>query len=140
SHKRALWVTDGTSAGTSELVITGAYSGGLDPAYFTVLNTLSRASDFNGDGNSDLVWQNNSGEAYVWELSGTSTIASGSLGNPGANWRIKDTGDFNGDSHSDILWQNVNGEAYIWELNGTSVVAVGSLGNPGADWHVVGSG
>ena len=31
-----LWVTNGTGAGTSELTVGGAYSGGLDPQDLTV--------------------------------------------------------------------------------------------------------
>jgi len=89
-----------------------------------------------GDGYSELLWKNATGEADIWELNGTSIIGGGSLGNPGPSWYAVGTGDFNGDGFSDILWQNSTREVVIWELNGTSVIGVGSLGNPGPTWHV----
>ena len=60
-----LWVTDGTSAGTSELTAAGASPSGLSPNDLVGLPTSAggTTSDFNGDGNSDILWQNNSGEA-----------------------------------------------------------------------------
>ena len=30
----------------------------------------------------EILWQNTSGEAYIWEMNGTNMIGSGSLGNP----------------------------------------------------------
>ena len=77
-----------------------------------------RTGDFNGDGGADILWQNTSGEAVIWEMNGTSMIGSGSLGNPGPSWHAGRTGDFNGDGRSDILWQNTSGEVVVWELNG----------------------
>jgi ELWxxDGT repeat protein len=37
SNHYNLWVTDGTAAGTSELAVAGAFSGGLGPSDITVL-------------------------------------------------------------------------------------------------------
>ena len=82
------------------------------------------------------MFQNDSGEAYIWEMNGTNVIGGGSLGNPGPSWHVMGVGDYNNDGHSDILWQNSSGEVYIWEMNGTSIVGGGSLGNPGPTWHV----
>jgi hypothetical protein len=44
------------------------------------------------------MWQNDSGEAAIWEVNGTTVVAAASLGNPGPSWHVKGTGDFNGDS------------------------------------------
>src|SRR5580704_17073298 len=111
SGKINLWVTDGTSAGTSELTAAGASSSGLSPNDFVALPASAGGptSDFNGDGKSGLLWQNSSGEIVIWELNGTSVLRSASLGNPGPSWHVKATGDFNGDGFSDILWQNDDG-------------------------------
>ena len=35
-------------------------------------------SDFNGDGLSDIQWQNDSGQAAIWEMNGINQIAGGS--------------------------------------------------------------
>ena len=101
--------------------------------------------DFNGDGHSDILWQNANGQAAIWELNGTNQIAGGSqlVGpNPGPSWKVMGTGDFNDDGHSDILWQNANGQAAVWEMDGLNQIAGGSqlVGpNPGPDWKAVGT-
>jgi FG-GAP-like repeat len=101
---------------------------------------LRPASDFNNDGISDLLFQNSSGQADIWELNGISLVLSGSPGNPGPSWHPKSTGDFNADGRADVLFQNSSGEVFIWEMNGVNIIATGSAGNPGPSWHVVGSG
>ncbi|MBF0345825.1 MAG: VCBS repeat-containing protein [Nitrospirae bacterium] len=89
----------------------------------------SKKADFNGDGKSDVLWQNTStGQVIIWLMNGT-TVASG--GSPATVadqlWQIKATGDFNGDGKSDILWQNTStGQLYIWLMNGTAVASAGS--------------
>jgi hypothetical protein len=47
--------------------------------------------DFNGDGHSDssdILFQNASGQASVWEMNGATLIGGGAVStNPGASWR-----------------------------------------------------
>ena len=44
--------------------------------------------DFNGDGHSDILWQNANGQAAIWEMNGTSAIGGGIVAaNPGTSWR-----------------------------------------------------
>ena len=140
SGKINLWVTDGTSAGTSELTAAGASSSGLSPNDFVGLPTSAGGptSDFNGDGTSDILWQNTNGRAGIWLMNGTSADQQRrSSAIPGPSWHVIGAGDFNGDGNADILWQNTNG-------------AVGDLAderhhpdrrrrrsrNPGPSWHV----
>src|SRR5260370_436113 len=66
--------------------------------------------DFNGEGSSDILLQNHSGEIFLWEMNGLTSAGAGSLGNPGPSWHATATGDFNGDGKSDILLQNDSGE------------------------------
>ena len=63
--------------------------------------------DFNGDGNSDILWQSTDGTPAIWLMDGRNPSSAGAVGssNPGPSWQIKATGDFNGDGRSDILWQ-----------------------------------
>ena len=65
------------------------------------------AADFNGDGKSDILWQNDSGLPAIWTMDGTNL--------PGWNGRpeprtvrgiSKHAADFNGDGKADILWQS----------------------------------
>jgi hypothetical protein len=66
-------------------------------------------SDFYGNSNSGLLWQNSSGAA-VWEMSGLSVIGSGGVSNSGLRWHAIGSGDFND-----------NGTVAVWEMSGTSV-------------------
>src|SRR5207244_715634 len=65
-----LWLTDGTAAGTHELAgITGANAGGLVPFGMTVATLIvPPPSDLNGDGTSDILWRNNSGDTANWQM------------------------------------------------------------------------
>ena len=105
--------------------------------------------DFNGDGKSDIVFQNTAsadGSVYIWEMNGA-TIANpgaGYVGDAGKDWVVKGVGDFNGDGVSDIVFQNMsaNGAVYIWEMNGTTIAnpSAGYVGNAGKDWVIAGVG
>ncbi len=85
------------------LVGGGAVSPNPGPSW-----TEIGAGDFNGDGQSDILWQNAStGQASIWEMNGNSLIGGGAVTpNPGPSWHAVGTGDFNDDGLSDILWQN----------------------------------
>ena len=82
------------------------------------------AGDFNGDGLSDILLQNTSGQVAVWDMNGAKIIGGGTVSaNPGPSWQAIGTGDFNDDGHSDILFQNASsGQAAIWEMNGTNII------------------
>jgi hypothetical protein len=99
-------------------------------------------ADFNGDGKSDILWQNNStGERVIWLMNGTSLLRNVHFVTLGTLWNIVGSEDFNGDLNSDILWQNsVTGERVIWLMNGTGLLGTVSLGIVGTSWNIVGSG
>jgi hypothetical protein len=97
------------------------------------------SGDFDGDGKSDLLFQNTYGWVAIWEMDGTNVIGGGALDyNPGTSWQVKSGGDFNGDGKSDILLQHTDSWATIWEMDGTTVTGGGVVGpNPGPDWLVI---
>ena len=81
---------------------------------------IKATGDFNGDGKSDILWQNDDGTPAIWLMDGMNVLSIGAAGsfNPGPSWQIKGTGDFNGDGKSDILWQNDDGTPAIWLMDG----------------------
>ncbi|MEO6003572.1 MAG: FG-GAP-like repeat-containing protein [Opitutus sp.] len=109
---------------------------------FTVLNGAAKSTDFNGDGKSDLLWQNRvTGDRYTWLMNGTALTSSVFIGNNTSQWVIGATGDFNADGKADLIWQNTaNGDCYIWLMNGSALISSVYLGNNGVSWHVVGTG
>jgi len=102
----------------------------------------SPIADFNGDGKSDILWQNDNGQAALWLMNGFSQIGNDAVGgNPGPSWHIKGSGDFNGDGNADVLWQNDNGQAALWLVNGFTQIGNDAVGgNPGPSWHIKGTG
>ncbi|MBF0458526.1 MAG: VCBS repeat-containing protein [Nitrospirae bacterium] len=80
--------------------------------------------DFDGDGKSDILWQNSStGAVAIWLMDNATIKSYGSAASSmDAAWQIKGVGDFNGDGKSDILWQNSSTGAVVeWLMNGTSL-------------------
>jgi serralysin len=73
----AIWLMNGTTA-TAEPIIANP-----GPNWH-VLST----GDFNGDGKSDILWQNTNGQAAIWEMSGTTPLAEPIIANPGPSWHI----------------------------------------------------
>ena len=117
--------------------------GGGTPPVAPVTDT---SDDFNGDGRSDILWQNDAGGLSNWLGTVNGSFVANDVNAAtavAANWRVADTGDFNGDGRSDILWRNLNGELSNWlgdadggftpnNSNAAVQVAVG--------WQVAGAG
>ena len=107
--------------------------------------TFSRPNisyDLNGDGISDLVFQNTNGLPGIWLWNGTAPTAEAavSAGPDVADWHVVASRDMNGDAKSDLIWQNNNGMPGVWLMNGTTPVAELGLTNPGPNWHLVAAG
>jgi Domain of unknown function (DUF4394)/FG-GAP-like repeat/FG-GAP repeat len=98
--------------------------------------------DFNGDGNSDVLWrQDGSGQVYVWEMNGQTVTDEGAVAHAPVtdDWHVQGVGDFNGDGNSDVLWrQDGSDQVYVWEMNGQQVQAEGAVAHAPvtSDWHV----
>ncbi len=85
---------------------------------------IAGTGDFNGDGQTDLLWENTvTGQRYMWLMNGTSYAGGADLGTLPPDWRIAGTGDFNADGQTDILWEDTaTGDRGIWLMNGWSVI------------------
>jgi glucose/arabinose dehydrogenase len=98
-------------------------------------------SDFNGDGKSDILWQNiSTGQRTIWLMNGTALQSGVNLGTVATSWSIAGSSDFNGDGKSDILWQNIStGQRTIWLMNGTALQSGVNLGTVATSWSIAGS-
>lgn len=94
-------------------------------------------ADFDGDGNTDILWQNTTtGQLSSWllyertatnigvkgtqNLSWTCTAASGCA----TSWHIVGAADVNGDGHIDLTWHNpTSGKVSSWLLDGAGNVS-----------------
>jgi hypothetical protein len=102
------------------------------------------ASDFDGDGKSDILWRNGlTGETAMWFMNGAelSPHVLTFIVND-TRWRIAGVGDFDGDGKADILWRNrVTGENAVWLMNGTTIVSVALITTVvDTKWFVAGVG
>jgi hypothetical protein len=90
----------------------------------------SAQSDFNGDGQSDLVLRHQgSGANLVWYMNGTARIGTAPLAaEANVDWQIVDVADFDGDGKPDLLWRHrTTGANSVWFMNGTARVGIASL-------------
>jgi hypothetical protein len=106
-------------------------------------NKRRAASDFDGDGKSDILWRNGlTGENQIWFMSGTALSSASpiySVVDP--NWKIAGSGDFDGDGKSDILWRNsATGQNALWLMNGATLVSGPFLPTKDLNWSIAGVG
>ena len=141
------WLMNGSTIAQSSYVTSGGTPVNPDPSW-----SFLGAGDFNGDGMSDMLWRNASGEIAEWQMNGTVIAGSGDLNAGGgavflgAAWSVAGIGDFNGDGKSDIIWRNASGEVAEWQMNGSTIMAAatsmraGLRSAPAANWSVAGVG
>jgi hypothetical protein len=101
---------------------------------------IQGVGDFDGNGTSDILWQNTtSGEVYIWLMNGTTITNQGSpfTLSPSSGWNIEGVGDYDGSGRAGILWRNSTTEqVYIWLMNGATITSTGSPGTPDASWQI----
>ena len=126
--------------------LAGNAFAGLSAATDFDFTTVAQAAlkvryDFDGDGHSDILLQNDSGQAAVWLMNGTNVVTTGNVGTADPTWHVKSAGDFDGDGKADILLQNDSGQAAVWLMNGTTLLSSTNVGaNLGTSWHVKSAG
>ena len=128
SGEVAIWELNGTN------VTASGNLGNPGPSWHITGDSSPYAAaradlQWQGDG-TDILLQNDTGEAFLWATNGSAVTGGGSFGNPGPSWHPKASGDFSGDGKPSLLWQNDDGTAAIWETNGSGVVGGGVGDNP----------
>ncbi|HYC95243.1 MAG TPA: FG-GAP-like repeat-containing protein, partial [Sphingomicrobium sp.] len=82
--------------------------------------------DFNGDGQSDILWQHDTGILTNWLGQANGSFVSNHANSwypLDGTWQVEGTGDFNGDGRDDILWRHDSGAVASWlgQSNGSFV-------------------
>jgi hypothetical protein len=94
--------------------------------------------DFDGDGTSDILWRDGSGNLAIWLLRDGQMNSESTLAQVPTIGAVAETGDFDGDGKSDILWSNNTGDLGVWLVKGLMVKSAVGLGNVGTSWTVQG--
>ncbi|HZT43749.1 MAG TPA: choice-of-anchor tandem repeat GloVer-containing protein [Chthonomonadaceae bacterium] len=99
------------------------------------LNPRVVPADFNGDGRSDLLFQNlATGQIALWYMNGTAATGVYVYPPQDLHWRLVGSGDFNNDSLPDLVFQNTTtGRMAVWYMENNDIVAF-SNGAPSTDY------
>jgi hypothetical protein len=97
--------------------------------------------DFDGDRQSDLIWQNDiTGQRAIWGMNGTAHRREYLLPTVSTQWQIAGTGHFDNDDQVDIVWQNsATGQRAVWLMDGPRMVGERFLPTVAVEWQIVGT-
>ena len=98
------------------------------------------AADFGGDGRSDVLWRNDSGQVALWTMDGAQITNNELVATVGDSWHVQGLLDANGDGKSDVLLRHNSGQVVLWTMDGAQITANQSIANLGLDWNIVGTG
>ena len=116
------WAMNGSQVASSQSVTMQGNAAAPDVSW-----NIAGIGDFNGDGQSDILWRNTNGALMEWTMNGPQIASAqqvtmqGNAAMPDASWSVVGIGDFNGDGHSDVLWRNTNGTLVDWTLQGAQI-------------------
>jgi plastocyanin len=131
----ALWSMLGTNA--AQITLLNPPSSGLG---WRVVGT----PDFNGNGQTDLLFESSGGAVAAW-LMNSNALQSSSYLTPrqvDPAWQARGTADLNGNGALDILWQRLDGSLAAWLMNGLTATQAVLLNPPLVDpsWKMAGTG
>ena len=118
------WSMNGSQITSSQEVTLGRSAVAPDSSW-----NIVGVGDFNGDGKSDILWRNTSGNLIDWTMNGSQIAAmqqvtmQGTPAMPDSSWQIAQIGDFNANGKADILWRNSDGALAEWTMNGAQITA-----------------
>ncbi|MDY6805446.1 MAG: trypsin-like serine protease, partial [Cyanobacteriota bacterium] len=118
-----------------------AYADWVDDVVSPPLETVP-SSDFDGDGNSDILLRNSqNGRNQVWFMEDGERAQTINLPSRNSKWEFAGTGDFDGDGNSDILLRNSqNGRNQVWLMEDGERAQTINLPSRNGNWEFAGTG
>ncbi len=137
-----VWLMNGSTITSAPDIAT------LSPSSGWILSGSANARryDFNGDGKSDILWQNSSsGTVEEWLMNGSTTMSAPDIATlaPASGWSAVGAGDFNGDGKVDLLVRNsTSGTVEEWLLNGGTIMSAPDINTvaPASGWSIASTG
>ena len=117
------------------IVANGAHVLGLGPVDFAIQGV----GDFDGDGDSDILWRNDT-TLVSWELSDGNVLFQLEQPDASSDWRVAGIGDFDGDGDDDVVWQHAEGAVTTWEMAGGNYEHNHNQPDVSPTWQVAGTG
>jgi hypothetical protein len=71
------------------LMSRGQLSSGATFAQVPTVWSVAQTGDFGGNGMSDILWIDASGDLAVWFMNGLSVSSTAALGNVGTSWQVQ---------------------------------------------------
>jgi Fibronectin type III domain/FG-GAP-like repeat len=136
-------VWENTADGEREfwLMNQGVFSSTVNLATVSPGWRIAGVGDFLGNGQSDLVLENASGQLVIWMLEKGVIKYAISPPTLGGGWHVVGAGDFNGSGQADLVLENATtGLRVIWIMNNGTIVSAISLGTVDPSWHVAAVG
>jgi YD repeat-containing protein len=99
--------------------------------------------DVNGDGRSDILWLNDSGDFTDWlgqTNGGMVSNDTNAYNRLPVNWKVGTLGDFNGDGRADIFWRDTSGLDRLWQAVASGGFATGNMAVSRATTYAYGPG
>ncbi len=102
--------------------------------------SFAGAGDFNGDGNSDVLWKAADGALSISFTDGQHFTTTNAVAPQAMGWGVQGVADFTGDGKTDLLMTDGLGHAELWEMAGNIVTKVDELGAVDPSWTVASVG
>ena len=102
----------------------------------TSASPLNSRNDFDGNGTSDILWQNDGGTPAVWLMNGTgSRDRSGVSPIPGRHGTRRMPAISMRTGRPTFSGRTITARSAVWLMNGVDVLARHRRCKPGASWH-----
>jgi hypothetical protein len=118
-----VWFMDGAT-------ILDIKSRGGAPATWNLVG----ATDLDGDGKADLIWESPTGQARALVGTEQRSFVNKVLGNAPTGYNQLKATDFDGDGFGDLLFRSAAGKVKLWRMNGTTVLAEIDLPDTDPTW------
>ncbi|QHK21794.1 hypothetical protein GU243_21365 [Pseudarthrobacter psychrotolerans] len=126
-----------TAKAKTDYALADSATASWTATFDTTHDTAKRLNDFTGDGKTDLIARDASGQ--LWLYPGTGTGDWSKRIDLGGGWNVMSTivsaGDFNGDGKADVIARDTNGE--LWLYPGTGTGDWSRRQNMGGGWNVM---
>jgi hypothetical protein len=140
-RKGAIFLRNTTNGDVGVWVLRGAtIAKAVDLGPVTLNWSIRGIGDFDGNGSSDILWEDTGGNVGVWLMetnpNNITILSTKVLGAIPPQWSVAHTGDYSGNGKADVLWIDNLGNVAAWFMNGTSISSVVNFGNIGTSWAV----